>query len=164
MFRVLAPQGRLALNAYSGIEHTPVALALAEALDRHLGPGASSVKRSEHVLADPDELRRLVVDAGFDDVVLLSVTQTIMFRSPRDYVRLQVAATPWRRSRGWRTKSATPRSMRSRHRWFPHSRTPRAATSSHRLNKPSSYRHEGANRGLRPLQGTSGVGTPWLAT
>ena len=40
MLRVLIPGGRLALSVYSAIERTPVALALAEALDRHLGPGA----------------------------------------------------------------------------------------------------------------------------
>jgi ubiquinone/menaquinone biosynthesis C-methylase UbiE len=94
MLRVLVPGGRLALSVYSAIEQTPVALALAQALDRHLGPGASAVKRSEHVLADADELHQLVADAGFTDVTLEPVTQTIRFASPRDYVRLQIAATP----------------------------------------------------------------------
>jgi ubiquinone/menaquinone biosynthesis C-methylase UbiE len=94
MLRVLIPGGRLALSVYSAIERTPVALALAEALDRHLGQGASAVKRSEHVLADAVELHRLVIDAGFIDVTLEPVTQTIRFASPRDYVRLQIAATP----------------------------------------------------------------------
>jgi ubiquinone/menaquinone biosynthesis C-methylase UbiE len=94
MFRVLAPEGRLGLNVYTAIERTPVALALAEALDQHLGPGASMVKRSEHALADAEELRRLIVDAGFCDVILQPVTQTIRFTSPREYVRLQIAATP----------------------------------------------------------------------
>ena len=94
MLRVLVPGGRLALSVYSAIERTPVALALAQALDQHLGPGASAVKRSEHALADVDELKRLVADAGFIDVTLEPVTQTIRFASPRDYVRLQIAATP----------------------------------------------------------------------
>jgi ubiquinone/menaquinone biosynthesis C-methylase UbiE len=94
MLRVLVPGGRLALSVYSAIERTPVALALVQALDQHLGPGASAVKRSEHALADADELKRLVADAGFTDVTLEPVTQTIRFASPRDYVRLQIAATP----------------------------------------------------------------------
>jgi ubiquinone/menaquinone biosynthesis C-methylase UbiE len=94
MFRVLAPGGRMALSVYSAIGHTPVALALAEALDQHLGPGASAVKRSEHALADPDELHRLVAHAGFGDMSLQRVVQTIRFTSPREYVRLQIAATP----------------------------------------------------------------------
>jgi ubiquinone/menaquinone biosynthesis C-methylase UbiE len=94
MLRVLVPGGRLALSVYSTIERTPVALALAEALDRHLGPGASAVKRSEHAMANAVELHRLMIDAGFIDVTLEPVTQTIRFASPRDYVRLQIAATP----------------------------------------------------------------------
>jgi ubiquinone/menaquinone biosynthesis C-methylase UbiE len=94
MLRVLVPGGRLALSVYSAIERTPVALALAQALDQHLGPGASAVKRSEHALADADELHRLVADAGLIDVTLEPVTQTIRFASPRDYVGLQIAATP----------------------------------------------------------------------
>src|SRR5262249_19261684 len=36
--RVLAPGGRLGLNVYGEIEHNPAAFALAQALDRHLGP------------------------------------------------------------------------------------------------------------------------------
>ena len=84
----------MALSVYSALEHTPVALALAEALDQHLGTGASAVKRSEHALADPDELHRLVAHAGFRDVTVQRVTQTIRFTSPREYVRLQIAATP----------------------------------------------------------------------
>src|SRR5918911_326790 len=65
MWRVLASGGRLALSVYSAIEHTPAANALAQALDRHLGPGTSEIKCAEHALADADELRRLVSDAGF---------------------------------------------------------------------------------------------------
>jgi ubiquinone/menaquinone biosynthesis C-methylase UbiE len=94
MHRVLAPSGRLALSVYSAIEHTPAARALADALDRHLGPGASAIKRSEHVFADADALCQLITGAGFRDVVLQTVTQTIRFTSPREYVRLQIGATP----------------------------------------------------------------------
>jgi ubiquinone/menaquinone biosynthesis C-methylase UbiE len=94
MHRVLLPDGRAALSVYTAIENTPIAAALADALDRHLAPGASSVKRSEHALSDAGEVRRLMVEAGFRDVVLQAVTKTIRFASPRDYVRLQTRATP----------------------------------------------------------------------
>jgi len=94
MWRVLAPGGRLALSVFSAIEHTPAANALANALERHLGPGASKTKRTEHALADPEELRTLVAGAGFRDVMIRTTTQQIRFPSPREYVRLQLAATP----------------------------------------------------------------------
>lgn len=92
--RVLVPNGRLALSVYSAIERTPVAQALANALDQHLGPGASVIKRSEHSLSDPNALERVVRDQGFHDLSLQAVTITIRFDSPHDYVRLQIAATP----------------------------------------------------------------------
>ena len=74
-----------------------MAKALADALDRHLGPGASATKRSEHALADADELRRLAAAGGLRDAVVHAVTKTIAFPSPREYVRLQIMATPMAR-------------------------------------------------------------------
>ena len=65
-----------------------------QALDRHLGAGASTVKRSEHSLCDAGELHRLVAGAGFRDIRIQPVTQMIKFPSAREYVRLQLAATP----------------------------------------------------------------------
>ncbi|HET7877016.1 MAG TPA: methyltransferase domain-containing protein [Methylomirabilota bacterium] len=94
MRRVLAPGGRLALNVYGSIEHNPVAHVLADALDRHLGPRASASRRSEHALADVDELCGLVDGAGFRDVTIRTTTQRIRFPSSREYVRITLAATP----------------------------------------------------------------------
>jgi ubiquinone/menaquinone biosynthesis C-methylase UbiE len=92
--RLLVPDGRVALSVFTAIEHTPVANALAQVLDRHLGTGASTVKRSEHSLCDASELHRLVAGAGFRDIGIQPVTQIIKFPSAREYVRLQLAATP----------------------------------------------------------------------
>ena len=94
MLRVLQAGGRVALSVFSAIERTPVTNALADALDRRLRPGASSIKRSEHSLADADELRQLAVSQGFHDVRVDTVTQTLRFASPREYVRMQMTATP----------------------------------------------------------------------
>jgi len=94
MLRVLVPKGRLALSVFTAIERTPIAKALVDSLDRHLGPGASTIKRSEHALYDAGELRRLVTETGFRDVTIQAVTLTIRFPSARDYVRLQLLATP----------------------------------------------------------------------
>jgi ubiquinone/menaquinone biosynthesis C-methylase UbiE len=94
MFRVLRTEGRVAVSVYSAIENTPVAHGLVDALDRHLGPGASKIKRSEHSFTAPSELHHLATKAGFRDVTVETVTQTIRFTSPREYVRLQIAATP----------------------------------------------------------------------
>jgi hypothetical protein len=91
---VLAPGGRLALSVFAEIEHNPAARALAAAVDRHLGDGASLAKRSEHALSDARELRTLLADAGFDGIVLDRARKSIRFPSAREYARIQLAATP----------------------------------------------------------------------
>lgn len=92
--RVLRHGGRLALSVYDAIGTTPLAEALAEALDRHIGPGASDTKRAEHALSDPAALRGLAAEAGLRDVVATRVTQTIRFPSATLYARVQLTATP----------------------------------------------------------------------
>lgn len=91
---VLAPGGRLALSVFGPIEHNPATHALADALDRHLGPGASAAKRTEHALADAGALRALVERAGFADVAIDTASRQVRFASGADYVRIQLAATP----------------------------------------------------------------------
>jgi len=94
MRRVLTGDGRLALSVFTSIGRTPASNALADALDRHLGAGASKTKRSEHVLSDAGALRGLVTEAGFRNVEMTTVTQMISFPSAGEYVRLQLSATP----------------------------------------------------------------------
>jgi ubiquinone/menaquinone biosynthesis C-methylase UbiE len=94
MRRVLAPAGRLALSVFGPIEHNPATCALATALDHHLGADAARVKRTEHALADPEQLRILVAQNGFRDVVVETLTKWMHFPSPIEYVRIQLAATP----------------------------------------------------------------------
>ena len=94
MLRVLVPTGRLALSVFREIERTPMAHAFAEALDKHVQPGASNLKRVEHGFYDADELRQLAADAGFQEAIVLPVVQTIRYSETRDYVRAQLIATP----------------------------------------------------------------------
>jgi ubiquinone/menaquinone biosynthesis C-methylase UbiE len=94
MRRVLVTGGRIGLTVYGPIEHNPVALALAQALDRHLGPGTSVTKRAEHALADPALLRALAAGAGFSRIQILTQTRIVRFASAADYVRIQLTATP----------------------------------------------------------------------
>jgi ubiquinone/menaquinone biosynthesis C-methylase UbiE len=92
--RTLADGGRLALNVYGPLEHNPAPRALAEALDRHVGTGASRAKRAEHALADTHHLGRLLAAAGFREVVISTVTRIVHFPSVTAYVAVQLAATP----------------------------------------------------------------------
>ena len=92
--RVLSPSGRVALSVYSPIERTPGANAFVSALDRVLGPTASKIKRAEHSFNAPEELKELIIEAGFADVEVQTVVQQIAFPSVLDYVRFQLLATP----------------------------------------------------------------------
>jgi ubiquinone/menaquinone biosynthesis C-methylase UbiE len=94
MRRVLAAVGRVGVSVYASIEENPAARALAEAVDRQFGDGAARAKRSEHSLADPEELRELFEVAGFDGVRIETVTQNVRFASIDEWVRIQFAATP----------------------------------------------------------------------
>jgi ubiquinone/menaquinone biosynthesis C-methylase UbiE len=94
MRRVLRQQGRVALSVYSPIERTPAAHAFVLALDKHLGPDASKIKRSEHLFSNPQEVVALLADAGFVQVEVSTVTKQITFPSVLDYVRFQLIATP----------------------------------------------------------------------
>jgi ubiquinone/menaquinone biosynthesis C-methylase UbiE len=94
MRRVLSPGGRAAASVFAEIEQNPVAHAFSDALDRHLGEGASSGKRREHALADRDALRGLFVEAGFARAQIDTVALTSRYPSVSDFVRFQVQATP----------------------------------------------------------------------
>ena len=60
MHRVLVPGGRLALNVWRAIEHNPVALAMAQALGRHVSPEAEAFRHRPFALGNAEALRALV--------------------------------------------------------------------------------------------------------
>jgi len=94
MRRVLAPGGRAGATVYTAIDRNPATHALSNALDRHVGPGASLAKRNEHSLAGAEELRALFAAAGFTDIRLETARLTVRFASAAEYVHVQFAATP----------------------------------------------------------------------
>jgi ubiquinone/menaquinone biosynthesis C-methylase UbiE len=94
MHRVLTEGGRLGASVYGPIEENPGTLALAQALDHHLGTGASQTKRAEHVLAYPSLVEKLAVDAGFADITLTTETKVVRFSSAPEWVNVQLTATP----------------------------------------------------------------------
>ncbi len=94
MRRVLVGGGRLGLSVYGPIEHNPGTLALAQALDHHLGTGASQTKRAEHALSYSALVERLVTGAGFRDVTVTTETKLVRFPSTPAWVQVQLTATP----------------------------------------------------------------------
>jgi ubiquinone/menaquinone biosynthesis C-methylase UbiE len=73
MRRVLAPRGRVALATWRRLDDNPLMLDLHRVAVRHLGP----VVDLRHSFGDPDVMRRLLADAGFQDIRIASVTRTV---------------------------------------------------------------------------------------
>ncbi|HTU96816.1 MAG TPA: methyltransferase domain-containing protein [Solirubrobacteraceae bacterium] len=94
MRRVLHDGGQLGLSVYGPIEDNPGTLALAQALDHHLGTGASQTKRAEHILSYASLVERLVTAAGFQDVAITTETKLVRFPSTEEWVQIQLTATP----------------------------------------------------------------------
>lgn len=94
MRRVLQPGGRLVVSVWSRIERNPGMHALANALERHVGPEAANNRRAPFSLSDADELRELLLAARFSDVAVETCTEMAHFHSPERLVDYQLAATP----------------------------------------------------------------------
>jgi SAM-dependent methyltransferase len=86
MHRVLAPGGRLVLSVWSGIERSPGLAVLADALTRHIGPGAATLMTSGPFgLADPEALRTLVAAPGFGGITIRPAQKTLRFPPPEEF-------------------------------------------------------------------------------
>jgi SAM-dependent methyltransferase len=94
MYRVLVPNGRLALSVLRSIEHNPGYVALAEALERHVGVDAGAMMRSPFIPLSTDGLRDLVAGAGFRDVRILIGVGTVRYPSAEEFLRREGASSP----------------------------------------------------------------------
>lgn len=92
MRRVLAPDGRLALNTPGRI--TPVFVIMAEALARHINPELAGFVHQVFSLHDPDEIRNLIGDAGFHQVDVQPRTKTLHLPPPEEFFWQYVHSTP----------------------------------------------------------------------
>ena len=80
---------------WRAIAHSPGFAALAAALERHVSTAAGAVMRAPFVFGDTtDELRGLLVQAGFRAVRVGADVRMVRFASPAALVRHQVAGSP----------------------------------------------------------------------
>jgi ubiquinone/menaquinone biosynthesis C-methylase UbiE len=92
MRRVLAPGGRLLLNA-PGPTPPPLAV-IADALATHVAPEVAGFVHAVFSLHDPDAVRELLDAAGFTDVVVDHRVKTLRVPPPRDFLWQYVHSTP----------------------------------------------------------------------
>ncbi|CAN5423494.1 methyltransferase domain-containing protein [soil metagenome] len=92
--RVLKPGGQFAACVWSRIESNPGMNALVDALGRNVSPEAANYRRAPFALSDPDHLHSLVVEAGFVDVQIQTLTEIAGFVTSDELVDGQLRATP----------------------------------------------------------------------
>jgi ubiquinone/menaquinone biosynthesis C-methylase UbiE len=93
MRRVLKPRARVAVATWKDIEHSPFAV-VADSLASHVDRNAGEMLRSPFALSDADELRGLILTAGFSDVHLTEETIECTWASHADFARRLIAAGP----------------------------------------------------------------------
>jgi ubiquinone/menaquinone biosynthesis C-methylase UbiE len=114
MYRVLRPQGRLVVLVWRAITHSPGFAVLADALERYVSPAAGGVMRAPFVFGDTtEELRTLLMEAGFRTVRIGADVRMVRFASPAEFVQRQVAGSPLASHVAkWMTPPARPSSAR----------------------------------------------------
>ena len=92
--RVLAPGGRLAAMVWRSIDRSPGFAALADALDRSIGPDAGAIMRAPFALNDEEVVRDLLAGGGFEDVEVRPEAGTVRFSSSQEFVLAQGTGSP----------------------------------------------------------------------
>jgi len=88
MHRALKNGGRLGVSTWRSDTELPLVLALRNAAEKHVGP----INDRRHSFGDEHQLESLLQDAGFRHVRSRTVSQTIRFRNPSSFIRLNAMA------------------------------------------------------------------------
>jgi SAM-dependent methyltransferase len=92
MHRVLVPSGRVVLSVWKSAG--PYNVAVAEALEHHVGVEASTTFRASRVVPDAEALYRLFVEAGFRAVEIRPSAMTIRLPSLETFVLGHLSGIP----------------------------------------------------------------------
>lgn len=90
--RVLAPGGRLVANV-PGPTPPPLEI-MADGLARHISPESASFVHAVFSLHDPDQVRGLAAEAGFEDVEVRSGPTPLTLPAPGEFLWQYVRSTP----------------------------------------------------------------------
>jgi ubiquinone/menaquinone biosynthesis C-methylase UbiE len=94
MRRVLGPGARAAASVCSPISYSPAYVAMARALERHVGPEAGAMMRSPFSTWSVDQFRNLFHHAGFRDVHVSVEVCSIRYPSVEEFLRREAASSP----------------------------------------------------------------------
>jgi SAM-dependent methyltransferase len=94
MFRVLVPGGRLALSIWRSIDRCPFLAILADIIGSHIGSGPTGAFYSSCSLSDREELRGLLINAGFTDIKIRLEVQMARFPSLEEFLPGYISVFP----------------------------------------------------------------------
>lgn len=94
MHRVLAPGGRLALSVFRSLDHCPWHRAVGNAVERLVSPEAAAVIRGSFAFGDREELRALILGAGFRNVHIRIESKLIRHASIVEFLPGYLSSTP----------------------------------------------------------------------
>lgn len=92
MHRVLAPGGRLAFSVWTS--PGPYQIAIAEALERHVGPDVAKKFRSHRLVPDRETLQRMLVEAGFRAVEVRRSAMSVRVPPMESFLLGNLSGTP----------------------------------------------------------------------
>lgn len=93
MYRVLKPQGRMALMLFREIHYAPAFALLAEKIASYAPPRMINSIQAPFSLGNTDEVQELVAQAGFARISLQQETREASFLSAEAFVRARLLAT-----------------------------------------------------------------------
>jgi 2-polyprenyl-3-methyl-5-hydroxy-6-metoxy-1,4-benzoquinol methylase len=94
MRAALAPGGRIAIATWTDLEGSPGFAALARALAAHVSEDAGAMMRSPWGLSEPDELQRLLAEAGLERIIVSQHTLPSRFAQRVEFARRVISAGP----------------------------------------------------------------------
>ena len=94
MRRVAAPGASVAVSVCRPIRFAPAYLALAEALDRHVGASAGAIMRAPFPSWDVGQFRALFDAASFDTVHVAIVIDALRYSTTAEFLRQEASSSP----------------------------------------------------------------------
>ncbi len=94
MHRIISDQGRLILNVWRPIKFNAGHAVFADVLEQRVSAEAAMTRRTPFNLSDRFELRELITDAGFHDVIVSLTTRVARFASAEAMIRIMMAGSP----------------------------------------------------------------------
>lgn len=94
MHRVLAPGGRLVMGVLRSLESNHAYAVLADSLAEHVSDEAAAMMRSPFPVWDATDLRSLVQEAGFLEVVITFDIRSLRYPSAEEFLRREAASSP----------------------------------------------------------------------